>query len=38
MAERAGRPIGFVQFLKVGVPATLLSIAIATLYIAIRYL
>jgi len=38
MAERAGSPIGFVQFLKVGVPATLLSIAIATLYITIRYL
>jgi Na+/H+ antiporter NhaD/arsenite permease-like protein len=38
MAERAGSRIGFVQFLKVGVPATLLSIAIATLYITIRYL
>ncbi len=38
MAERAGRPIGFVQFLKVGIPATLLSIAIATLYIVVRYL
>ena len=38
MAERAGRPIGFVQFLKVGVPVTALSIAIATAYIALRYL
>jgi len=38
MAERAGRPIGFVAFLKVGVPVTLLSIAIATAYIALRYL
>jgi Na+/H+ antiporter NhaD/arsenite permease-like protein len=38
LAERAGRPIGFMQFLKVGVPATLLSMVIATGYIAIRYL
>ena len=38
MAERAGRPIGFVEFLKVGLPATVLSIAIATGYIALRYL
>jgi Na+/H+ antiporter NhaD/arsenite permease-like protein len=38
MAERAGQPIGFIQFLKVGVPVTLLSIAIATAYIALRYL
>ncbi len=38
MAERAGQRIGFVEFLKVGVPVTLLSIAIATGYIALRYL
>jgi Na+/H+ antiporter NhaD/arsenite permease-like protein len=38
MAERAGRPIGFVPFLKVGIPVTLLSMAIATAYIAVRYL
>ena len=38
MAERAGRPIGFVTFLKVGVPVTLLSMAIATLYLVLRYL
>ena len=37
MAERAGRPISFVGFLKVGVPATLLSLAIATVYILLRY-
>ncbi|MGC1851354.1 MAG: ArsB/NhaD family transporter [Solirubrobacterales bacterium] len=37
MAERAGTPIGFVAFLKVGLPATIISIAIATAYIAIRY-
>jgi len=37
MAERAGRPIGFIEFLKVGVPATLLSMLLATGYIAVRY-
>ena len=38
LSERAGRPIGFMQFLKVGLPATLLSMVIATGYIAMRYL
>ena len=38
MAERSGRPIGFVQFLKVGAPVTLLSMVLATGYIAVRYL
>ncbi len=38
MAARAGQPIGFVQFLKVGVPATLLSMLLATAYVALRYL
>ena len=38
MAERAGRPIGFLTFLKVGVPATLVSMLLATGYIALRYL
>ncbi len=38
MAERAGRPIGFMTFLKVGVPATLVSMLLATGYIAVRYL
>jgi len=37
MAERAGQPIGFVEFLKVGVPATMLSVAIAVAYIVVRY-
>lgn len=37
MAERAGTPIGFVTFLKVGIPATIISIALATGYILIRY-
>ena len=38
LAERAGRPIGFMMFLKVGFPATVVSMVIATGYIAIRYL
>jgi Na+/H+ antiporter NhaD/arsenite permease-like protein len=38
MAERAGTPISFVTFLKVGVPATIISLLLATAYIAIRYI
>jgi Na+/H+ antiporter NhaD/arsenite permease-like protein len=38
MAARAGRPIGFIQFLRVGVPVTLVSMLLATAYIAVRYL
>jgi Na+/H+ antiporter NhaD/arsenite permease-like protein len=38
MAERAGTPIGFMTFLRIGVPVTILSIALATAYIAIRYI
>jgi Na+/H+ antiporter NhaD/arsenite permease-like protein len=38
MAERAGRPIGFMTYLKIGVPATLVSMVLATGYIALRYL
>jgi Na+/H+ antiporter NhaD/arsenite permease-like protein len=37
IAERAGSRIGFVAFLRVGLPATILSVALATAYIAIRY-
>jgi Na+/H+ antiporter NhaD/arsenite permease-like protein len=37
MAERAGTPINFVSFLKVGVPATIVSLLLASAYIAIRY-
>jgi Na+/H+ antiporter NhaD/arsenite permease-like protein len=38
MASRAGRPISFVAFLKAGLPATLVSLLLATAYIGIRYL
>jgi Na+/H+ antiporter NhaD/arsenite permease-like protein len=37
MAERAGTPIGFVTFLKVGIPATIVSMMLASAYIGIRY-
>jgi Na+/H+ antiporter NhaD/arsenite permease-like protein len=38
MAARAGMPIGFVQFLKAGLPVTLISMLLATGYVAVRYL
>ena len=38
MAARAGKPIGFMTFLKAGIPATLVSMLLATAYIAVRYL
>ena len=38
MAARAGRPIGFLYFARIGVPVTLVSMIIATAYIGVRYL
>lgn len=38
LADRAGRPIGFVAFLKAGLTATLLSLLVATAYVVLRYL
>jgi Na+/H+ antiporter NhaD/arsenite permease-like protein len=38
MAARAGRPIGFLYFAKIGVPVTLVSMILATAYISVRYL
>jgi Na+/H+ antiporter NhaD/arsenite permease-like protein len=38
MAARSGRPIGFLTFLKVGVPVTIVSVILATGYIGARYL
>jgi Na+/H+ antiporter NhaD/arsenite permease-like protein len=38
MAARAGRPIGFLFFMRVGVPVTLVSVLLATAYVALRYL
>jgi Na+/H+ antiporter NhaD/arsenite permease-like protein len=37
MAARAGRPIGFLFFLRVGLPVTLVSVVLATGYVALRY-
>jgi Na+/H+ antiporter NhaD/arsenite permease-like protein len=37
LTERAGRPIGFVAFLKVGVPVTIVSLLMASAYIGVRY-
>ena len=37
LTQRAGRPIGFLAFLKIGLPVTLISLAIATAYVALRY-
>jgi Na+/H+ antiporter NhaD/arsenite permease-like protein len=38
MASRAGRPIGFVTFLRAGIPATAISLLLATAYVGVRYL
>jgi Na+/H+ antiporter NhaD/arsenite permease-like protein len=38
MAARSGRPIGFMTFLRIGLPATFVSLLLATLYIVVRYL
>jgi Na+/H+ antiporter NhaD/arsenite permease-like protein len=38
LAERAGTPIGFMTFLRVGLPVTFISIMLASGYIAIRYI
>jgi len=37
MAARAGMPISFMSFLKIGLPATLVSMLLATAYIGLRY-
>ncbi len=37
LTERAGRPIGFVPWLKVGIPVTIVSLLIATAYVMVRY-
>lgn len=37
IAARAGHPIGFVAFLKVGVPVTLVTLPMAAGYVLLRY-
>jgi Na+/H+ antiporter NhaD/arsenite permease-like protein len=38
LASRAGQPIGFVAFLRIGAATTLVSMLLVTAYIALRYL
>ena len=38
LTERAGRPIGFMNFLRIGVPVTIVSLIIASAYVAVRYI
>jgi Na+/H+ antiporter NhaD/arsenite permease-like protein len=38
LAEGSGRKIGFVSFLRMGIPATLLSMVLATVYLFVRYI
>ncbi len=37
LADRAGRRIGFVEFARLGIPVTFVSLLIATAYITLRY-
>jgi Na+/H+ antiporter NhaD/arsenite permease-like protein len=37
MAARAGNPIGFVAFLRVGIPVTVVSLVLCTAYVTLRY-
>jgi Na+/H+ antiporter NhaD/arsenite permease-like protein len=37
MAARAGQPIGFMTFLRYGVPVTVVSLILATGYVMVRY-
>ena len=38
LTERAGRPIGFVAFMRIGVPVTLISMILASAYVTVRYI
>jgi Na+/H+ antiporter NhaD/arsenite permease-like protein len=38
LAERAGKPIGFVPFLRVGFPVTIMTLLLATAYVTLRYI
>jgi Na+/H+ antiporter NhaD/arsenite permease-like protein len=37
MSEQAGKKISFLKFMAYGVPVTVLSLAVATLYVLVRY-
>ena len=38
LTERAGKPIGFVAFMRIGIPVTVVSLIMASGYVAIRYI
>jgi Na+/H+ antiporter NhaD/arsenite permease-like protein len=38
LTERAGRPLGFIMFLRVGIPVTFVSLILATAYVLMRYM
>jgi Na+/H+ antiporter NhaD/arsenite permease-like protein len=38
LAERAGKPIGFIPFLRIGFPVTILTLVMATIYVTVRYI
>ncbi len=38
LADRAGKPIGFIRFLRIGLPVTLMTLVIATIYVTARYI
>jgi Na+/H+ antiporter NhaD/arsenite permease-like protein len=38
LTERAGMPIGFIRFLRVGLSVTAISLALATAYVTVRYI
>jgi Na+/H+ antiporter NhaD/arsenite permease-like protein len=37
LTERAGRPIGFIEFMRIGVPVTVVSMSLSTVYVLVRY-
>ena len=37
MSERAGQKISFIKFMLYGIPVTLVSLAVATVYVLVRY-
>ncbi len=37
MSERAGKKISFLRFMAYGIPVTVLSLTMATLYVLLRY-
>ena len=38
LASRAGQPIGFLYFMRIGVATTVVSMVLVTVYITLRYL